>query len=459
MPVAVLLIPVFASFAAPSGPLPAEPRILAVAEEIDRISARPLWPGFEPRKIPFEVLDGGRTWLARHPHPPAEFTALAGRADLRVFEGRHASLRANTSVEIAGIATATASFEGNGSGPRRLASLVLHEMFHVFQGLRHPRWGGNEVDLFLYPLDDPEALALRRLESDALRGSLAARGRAATEALAARALETRRERFARLPGPAVAYERGTEAKEGLARYIETLAAGPGEPLLPPEEFPAQAVRERAYASGCAIALLLDRLDPDWKERLERKDDVALDELLARAVAAVRPAPADAAKRDEERRRAARDIARLADRRLALRREFLETPGWTLVVEAEDPVFPQDFDPWNVERLSASEILHTRWLKLGNSSGSVEVLGRRCLTEASGRHPLFEGVRRMTVTGLPGEPLARETGQAVRVTADGVDLEFRGARLTRSGQTMVVTVGAKRPAEDRPGTAERPTGPR
>lgn len=445
MPIALLLIALVAFFAASPGPAASQPRILTVAEEIDRISERPLWPGFEPRTIPFEIFEDGRTWLVRHPHPPAEFAPVPGRKDLRVFEGRHASLRANTSVEIAGIATATADFEGNASKPRRLAALVLHEMFHVFQAFRHPRWGGNEVDLFVYPSDDAEALSLRRLESSALRGALAAKRRAATEALAARALEIRRERFSRLPEPAVAYERGTEAKEGLARYIEALAAGSGEPLLPQDEFPAQAVRERAYASGCAIALLLDRLDPDWKERLDAKDDVPLDELLTRAVAGARPAAPDPAKRDEERSRAAQDIARLADRRLALRREFLEAPGWTLVVEAEDPVFPQNFDPWNVERLSASEVLHTRWLKLGNSSGSIEVLGRRCLTEATGKHPLFEGVRRVTVTGLPIEPRAEATPQTVRVTGDGVELEFRGARLRRSGQTLIVMATAGRPA--------------
>ena len=442
----LLLFPLVALFAPPPDPAAVEPRILAVVEEVERISGQHLWPGFEPRAIPFEVLDGGRTWLVRHPHPPAEFAAVAGRKDLRVFAGQHASLRANTSVEIAGVPTATTTFEGTASGPRRLAALVLHEMFHVFQGLRHPRWGGNEVDLFVYPMEDAEGLALRRLESGALRSALAARDRAATEALASRALETRRERFERLPGAAAAYERGTEVKEGLARYIEALAAGPGEPLLPPEEFPAQAVRERAYASGCAIALLLDRLDPGWKERLERKDDSPLDEFLSRAVAGARPAAPDAARRDEERRRAARDVRLLADRRLALRREFLEAPGWTLVVEAADPVFPQNFDPWNVERLSASEVLHGRWLKLGNSSGSIEVLGRRCLTEAAGNHPLFEGVRKVTVTGLPVEPRAEETAKAVRVTADGVELEFRGARLRRSGQTLVVAA-AGRPTKD------------
>jgi len=110
----------------------------------------------------------------------------------------------------------------------------------------------------------------------------------------------------------------------------------------------------------------------------------------------------------------------------------------VIVEADDPIFPQNFDPWNVQRLSESEVLHTRWVKLGNASGNVEVLGPRCLTESAGKHPLFEGVRRATV-GLSSEPQIDETTERVKISADGVSLEFRGARLSRSGRTLTVVL--------------------
>src|SRR6185369_3043374 len=159
----------------------------------------------------------------------------------------------------------------------------VHETFHVFQARRHPKWGGNEVDQLTYPSDDGEVLAQRRLESLALSRAVAARGRAAAGAWAARALDAREKRFARLAGPAAAYERGTEMKEGLAAYVETKAVEDGGPFLPPGEFPPEAVRLRAYASGNAIARLLDRLDPAWKPRLEKDDALSLDALLSHAV--------------------------------------------------------------------------------------------------------------------------------------------------------------------------------
>ena len=127
------------------------------------------------------------------------------------------------------------------------------------------------------------------------------------------------------------------------------------------------------------------------------------------------------------------------RREQLWREFLEAGGWILLIETADPVFPQGFDPWNVERVSAAEVLHTRWLKLGNAAGSLEVLDHRCLTEGSGKHPLFEGVGRATVTGLRSEPRIEETGGRLLLTAEGIHLDFRGGRVSRSGQTLTVTV--------------------
>jgi hypothetical protein len=439
----MLFLPqIFLLLRPPAGATPPEPRVFAVLAELDRMAVRPLWPGFEPREVPLEIFDGGRTWLLRHPRPPAEFAPVSGRADARVFEGRHESLRANTSIELAGVATAAASFDGKAEGTRPLAALLLHEAFHVFQARRHPGWGGNEADLFAYPVENPEALALRRLESAALARALAAGNRARTAGWAARALELRQERFALLPAPAAAYERGTEMKEGLARYIEAEAAGVPARFLPDAEFAPDRVRERAYASGCAMALLLDRLEPEWKRTLEEKD-APLDEVLGRAAVGAAPVVLAAAERESALRRAAQDVAAWSASRAALRRDFLAAPGWRLVVESETPLFPQGFDPLNVERLSSSEVLHTRWIKLGNAAGALEALDRRCLTESAGAHPLFEGVRRATLTGFSDEPRVQESEGSVQVSARGLTLSFRSAGVSRSGSTVTVSVGAFR----------------
>lgn len=92
-------------------------------------------------------------------------------------------------------------------------------------------------------------------------------------------------------------------------------------------------------------------------------------------------------------------------------------------------------------MGASEVLHTRWLVLSNAGSRLEVLDRSALSEGVGPHLLFNGVRRLTLTGLPGEPVVREAEGAVVIEAAGFAGSFSGARLERDGTTLVVRLVA------------------
>jgi hypothetical protein len=184
-----------------------------------------------------------------------------------------------------------------------------------------------------------------------------------------------------------------------------------------------------------MALLLDALDPAWKGRLEEGDSRPLEDILASAAGPAKPERFARADIERENRRAAAEIAALGAERERKRHEILEGPGWKLVLEPAEPMQPQGFDPLNVERLSASEILHTRFVKLSNSAGSVEVLGLRRLTESAGKHPLFEGIRRATIE-LPGPPRIEEEGGTIRITGEGLTVAYRG-RLTSWGQVYII----------------------
>jgi hypothetical protein len=430
----VLLGFLLAGVATAADPHAFEPAIPAVLAEFDRVCSRPLWPGFEPCRTPLVIFDGRKTWLVRHPDPPPEFSAAGERPEARLFEGRHPSVHANTFVDVAGTPTASAILEGKIGNPRGLAALLIHETFHVFQGERHAGWGANEADLFVYPVEDARALALRRLESIALRRALAAGHGQGRAAWAAAALEVRRERFARLPAAASGYERGTEMKEGLARYVQWLAGG-SEPLFPETEFPPAAVRDRAYSSGAAMALLLDGLDQGWKSTLEEKDSQRLEDLLASAAAGAKAKRFSDKEVARENRRAGAEVTAADAERSRKRREFLEGSGWRLVVEPKEALQARGFDPLNLERLTLSEVLHTRFVKLANTAGSIEVLGRRCLTESAGRHPLFEGVSRVTIE-LPGPPRVEQDSGTIRISGDGLTVDYRGV-LTSRGQVYIL----------------------
>ena len=413
---AVLLL--FASLGAGQSP------VFGVLEEFDRIAAQPLWPGFEPRQIPVALYDGFNTYLCRHPAPPKEFQPLEDHPGIFVFAGRHPSMLANTSTGIGGITTATVTLDAAG---RNQAAILVHECFHVFQRQRHPSWAPNEATLFTYPVEDLEGLALSRLELEALRRALAEDAACWT----GRALKIRRERFARLPADAVAYERGTELNEGLAQYVEGLAAGRKD--LQFRVFGPSEVRQRGYLSGEALARLLDRAAPGWKLKVER----SLDELLPE------PAGANCDFTGEERQAALREaqsgLDALRQRRAELRRMFETQPGWRIVVQAADgkPLLLKSFDPLNVERLSEREILHKRMLQLGNDAGSLEILNHGSMTTAAGAHPLFDGVRKWIVTGLEAPPEVKRTGNRISIATPGVKLLFTGAEVENEPQAIVI----------------------
>ncbi len=430
--------------ARPTTHAPTAADVYAVVEEIDRVAARAaLWPGFDPRRVPLAIFNGDATFLFRHPNPPPEFVSLSSRRGVYAFAGRHESVTANASAPLGGVLVATAMLTPDRRRtPREQAALVIHETFHVFQSERHPDWTANELELFVYPFEDADALALRRLETLALVRAETAPAKRAAACWAAAALRLRAERFARMPAGSAAYERGTELNEGLASYVEALAAGRSSRSgLSPDDFAAGEVRQRAYATGRALALLLDRFDPGWKQRLEGGDKRPLDETLgatlpARGGARCEIAPPGLQGASE---RARRDVGELAAKREALRRDFLAQPGWRLELVAGDgaPLFPQGFDPLNVVRVGAREVLHTRYLKLGGGAGVIELINRRSLTEGAGEHPLFNGLRRLIVTGLAAEPAVAESGGKTTITAENLKAEFKNAEVTRSGQTLLV----------------------
>jgi hypothetical protein len=105
---------------------------------------------------------------------------------------------------------------------------------------------------------------------------------------------------------------------------------------------------------------------------------------------------------------------------------LAATGGRLEIDAgKEPLWPQAFDPWNVVILGDKEVPHTRWLKLGNGSGAVEVLGRSASTETAGAHPLFSGVRQLIVTGLT-DPKVSQTNGKVTLETSGVKATFSGS---------------------------------
>ncbi len=416
--------------------------IRELVSEFTRMGKADLWPGFRPDTIPLAIFDGTRTWLVRHRAPPAPFVRDDGA--FFVMEGRHPAVTANSSTTLGGQTTATLIPNFATSPPKRWAAVMAHETFHAFQRTRHKTWSANEADLFTYPFENVDALARRRLEFEALRRALVARDRPTAACWSRSALAERTDRFARLGTAAATYERRGELNEGLAQYVESRAArARAADIMPLDEYPADGIRDRIYKSGLALGQLLDRLQPDWRAALDRADSAAnLDGALAAALPATRAGPKcgfNAQDDDAATARARSDSSALVARLAASEQSVLERAGWRMDVVADGtPLAPAGFDPLNVSRLTPKRVLHRRYVKVANGQGTLEVLGRDAITDAAGPHPLFAGIRSITLTGLEALSV-RDSSGVLLIQAKGVTGRLNGAKADTSGTRITVRI--------------------
>ena len=244
-----------------------------------------------------------------------------------------------------------------------------------------------------------------------------------------------------------AYERGTELNEGLATYVELRAAGRETVILPTSGFEATEVRRRAYATGPAFGLLLDRFDPEWPASFDADDRQNLDQALQAALGADRGDSSDRctfsdAEIADAGRVAHDDAAAVLAGQVERRAAFEARPGWRVVVKAAagEPLWPQGVDPLNVERVQGG-VFHMRFLRLGNDSGELEAIDTQeadieALTEGIGPHPLFNGIQRVVIAGL-AKPEVRMDGEHVTVRVSGLTASFERASVHQSPKELVV----------------------
>ncbi len=191
------------------------------------------------------------------------------------------------------------------ANPYQQMGLILHEAFHVEQN----RWGldkgADELAILQYPCLSVANNVGVALEADLLEEALTTEDEEALWTAALRWLAIRTHRRAGIPPAARAYEDGIEFIEGLATYVEwrlTYAVEGREPapamawvrgfggyadmsaerarllatmrgfltgerIVNNDPYGAAAVRFRLYWSGMAIGGLLDRIYPEWKQRI------------------------------------------------------------------------------------------------------------------------------------------------------------------------------------------------
>ncbi len=380
-----------------------------------------LWAGFAPLEIPLLIWDGIHTYAFHHPNPPAPFEP---EWDWYVMSGRAETMVGNSTGTLEFLPIATVMAVGLSS--QAAAALAIHEAFHVFQNMQYPRWSANELEVLRYPMLDVDGLALRRLETRALSRAITLQDLGWVRA----ALKARASRFARLEERQRIFERELERIEGTAFFVEGRVKEEAFSLSE-EDFAPQDVRQRCAVIGRAWMELLTRFASQSVRGLGSE----YIDLLLKPVAKTAPErPLTFSILEYERERARQDIEILKLLRKTKRLEFFDGFGFLLEITSGTPLQPQGFDPINLEALETGEVLHSRYLRLGDANGWLEMLGASCLTFGAD-HPWL--VTKMYIK-LPNAPSVTR-GAILRVQHEQLKFEWKNAQLELLDRAMRITI--------------------
>jgi hypothetical protein len=336
-----------------------------------------VWPGFDARRYMFTFSEAG----AADPH--IGFSPTPKDPKRHVFMLAGADYFGNQPLEDA-------------------LSFVFHESFHAFQ--QDPtrpgaRWRvENPFHLFDYAGLGARNQALFRLESRALQAALEAADRDQGQAKVRQFLAMRKLRQGELDPPLVEFEKGAESNEGLAEYAGTRAVLAGLAAVrakrvnlafattTEEEFLRKKYaklstitrvgkndRLKFYYTGSAQGLLLDRLAPGWKGKVQN-ERAAVQDLLAKAIHFPDPdwrTVADNALHEYGFDSVLKEEDAAAARKAAEGQKLLHSVrdkvGQRCIVDlaALGPLGGyRSFDPMNVTILGRRYRVHTRMLTIG-----------------------------------------------------------------------------------------------
>lgn len=389
-----------------------------------------LWPEFEPAKIPVLVFDGRDTYLFHSPDAPEGFIRMETHPGVSRFNGQHPQARGNSLTRLGETWTATSVLSassrrtGEQYGLKDMAGIIVHEQFHIFQRMRHPRWRQNDGLLLRYPEETAEALFLRRKEKEAFQRAVVSQKKTDVAGWAAAALRCREERLAGLPAPFVQYENELQRTEGLSDYIERVARGkdPLDASRMTNGIAPAGIRDLGYVEGRWIAMILDKLQPDWKAALEKDDTHFLENILREAVKA---SPGDArsfepGEVEALRATATTDFSAWQQKKKAEMEAFAARPGYRLEIDAAArPLSIRIFEPLEIELLEDGGVFHRMIFAAGNETGNLRIADHPCLT-------WFDNslrVTRLIINGIKQAPAIDEAGKKITLKSDGFSIEL------------------------------------
>lgn len=435
-----IFLPLALSAAVPQNLAKAVPQVQAAGLGAAQDSA--IWPGFSFTQTALLVFDPpSRQALLFHVDPlPADFPAadpsLTSVGVGNLPEGQ--SPREGTAPAAGRLCAWISADRLPAEGGAAATEVLYAGAFKVFEAFRaFPQAPAvPEAD---FPFLDAEQNALARAEGRLLSPCLTA-PQAEIRGYLSAFLALRQRRQSRLSEHLRAYEWGKEVEDGLAAYAGFLARsrsdaeGARSALLKALEEGGRKGAglggERLAATGCALALALDRMGGDWKAAFEKTPRTSLEPVLVQAVAGAPGLDLSFLDLPGLLREEGEAVAAAKAEREAKIKAIREASGLVVEVNVEKALavpgvrWSNRYAPNGVLRLEGNGEIREKYYNL---------VGEGVLDFASSRPLLIETRKSLTVgfsadeipyIALDGKPLVLSAGE----TREG-GVEVRGSHFT------------------------------
>jgi hypothetical protein len=418
-------------------------RIMQMVKDADD---NPVWPDFRTADIPVMVFDSIDTWLFHSKEKPEGFSEVDGHAGVYRFPGQHPVVRGNSVARFGTgwIATSILNNHSQRTGEKYskkdLAGIIIHEQFHIFSKTRHPRWVPNDGVLLLYPEETPEALYLRRIEKEAFRRAVTAGEPDDVRGWAKEALSCREQRMKSLATIFTIYEKELQRTEGLSDYIEKKARGldPLNASTITNGIAPAGVRDLGYVEGRWIAMILDKLNPGWKNLLEENDTLYLEDILKKSIeqSDSQAKSFTPTETEQVRKEAGIDFIAWQEKRQAEFKEFNDLSGYRIEINsAARPLAIRIFEPLEIEIIEPGSVFHRLIFSAGNEAGSLRIMHQPCIT-------WFDNslrIQKILLNGLKEAPRVTDNEKKIIFRDSNISIDLNYSKLTTDGLVYKVEI--------------------
>ncbi len=409
--------------------------VFQVMSEVNNLSSLKLWPGFEIQKIPVAVYDSVNTYLFNSLQQPEGFTSLPDKPDIFFYEGQHPSVRGNSVIRLNDVWIATSILSNYSRRTaeeysiRDMAGIIIHEQFHIYQRTNHPDWRQNDGLLLIYPRETIESLFLRRIEKEAFKRAVNANDMNEIANWANEGFKYRDRRFSLIDSTFGLYEKVLQLTEGLSDYIEKTARGvdPLNASSITNLIAPAGIREMGYIEGRWIAMILDKIKPDWKTVIEKGEVNYLEDIL-KSITKDYDLKEMFLKKEvgELRINAENDFSKWELDKKHLLDKFYNEPGYKIEINASsNPLNIRMFEPLEMEIYDNGDVLHKVFFSAANSESNLRILNNSCLT-------VFDGMLRIVkviITGIKDVPQDNETEKLLKISSGSLTINLKYSKIT------------------------------